>query len=134
MLQELLLADLLESLNWKPLEERRNYLKSIFIHKILNGHTAPNLKESFQSNNERYYAYNLRNRETDLAPPMPRKEFGKRCFSYNGAIHWNNLPYQTKIAESLSSLKSLYFLFIKFSSNVVLLLSFFYISLSSVNS
>ncbi len=71
-------SDLLESLNWKPLEERRNYLKSIFIHKILNGHTAPNLKESFQSNNERYYAYNLRNRETDLAPPMPRKEFGKR--------------------------------------------------------
>ncbi len=135
MLQELLLGtDLLESLNWKPLEERRNYLKSIFIHKILNGHTAPNLKESFQSNNERYYAYNLRNRETDLAPPMPRKEFGKRCFSYNGAIHWNNLPYQAKIAESLSSLKSLYFLFIKFSSNVVLLLSFFYISLSSVNS
>ncbi len=56
---------------------------------------------------ERYYAYNLRNRETDLAPPMPRKEFGKRCFSYNGAIHWNNLPYQAKIAESLSSFKTL---------------------------
>ncbi len=79
---------------------------------------------------------------------MPRKEFGKRCLSYNGAIHWNNLPYQAKIAESLSSFKtliiktknelklalvhtfrvffkSLYFLFIKFSSNVVLLLSFF---------
>ncbi len=52
-------------------------------------------------------AYNLRNRETDLAPPMPRKEFGKRCFSYNGAIHWNNLPYQAKIAESLSSFKTL---------------------------
>ncbi len=100
-------SDLLESLNWKPLEERRNYLKSIFIHKILNGHTAPNLKESFQSNNERYHAYDLRNRETDLAPPMPRKEFGKRCFSYNGAIHWNNLPYQAKIAESLSSFKTL---------------------------
>ena len=53
------------------------------------------------------HAYNLRNRETDLAPPMPRKEFGKRCFSYNGAIHWNNIPYQAKIAESLSSFKLL---------------------------
>jgi hypothetical protein len=43
----------------------------------------------------------------DLAPSTPRKEFGKRCFSYNGAIHWNNLPYQAKIAESLSSFKSI---------------------------
>ena len=25
-------------------------------------------------------AYNLRNRDTNLAPPMPKKEFGKRCF------------------------------------------------------
>jgi hypothetical protein len=41
-------SELLENLNWKPLEERRNNRKSIFIHKILNGHTAPNLKEAFQ--------------------------------------------------------------------------------------
>jgi hypothetical protein len=31
---------------------------------------------------------------------MPKKEFGKRCFSYNGALHWNNLPHEAKIAES----------------------------------
>jgi hypothetical protein len=49
--------DLLENLNRKPLEERRNYLKSISIHKILNGHTVPNLKEVFQSNNERHSTY-----------------------------------------------------------------------------
>ena len=51
--------------------------------------------------------YNLRNRDTDLAPPMPKKEFGKRRFSYNGALHWNNLPHEAKIAESLSSFKSI---------------------------
>ena len=45
--------------------------------------------------------------ETDLAPPMPKKEFGKRCFSYNGALHWNNLPNEAKIAESLRSFKSI---------------------------
>jgi hypothetical protein len=100
-------SELLDNLNWKPLEERRNYLKSIFIYKILNGHTAPSLKEAFQFNNERHNTYNLRNRDTDLAPPMPKKEFGKRCFSYNGALHWNNLPHEAKIAESLSSFKSI---------------------------
>ena len=51
--------------------------------------------------------YYLRKRGTDLAPPMPKKEFGKSCFSYNGALHWNILPSEAKIAESLSSFKSI---------------------------
>ena len=40
---------LLENLiiNWKSLEERRKYLKSISIYKILSGHNAPNLKDFF---------------------------------------------------------------------------------------
>jgi hypothetical protein len=46
-------------------------------------------------------------RDTDLAPPMPKKEFGKKCFSYNGALHWNNLPHEANLAESLSSFKSI---------------------------
>ncbi len=100
-------SDILENLNWKPLEERRNHLKSTFIYKILNGHTAPNLKEAFRFNNKRDIAYYLRCRETDLALPLPKKEFGKRRFCYNGASHWNNLPYEAKSAESLSSFKTI---------------------------
>ena len=100
-------ADLLKNLRWEPLEVRRNYLKAIFMYKIINGHTAPNLKESFRSNNEIDNSYNLRNRETDLALPMPKKEFGKRCFNYNGASLWNNLPQEAKNSESLSSFKTI---------------------------
>jgi hypothetical protein len=38
------------------------------MHKILNGHSAPNLKEALQFNNERHInTYNLRNRDTDFA-------------------------------------------------------------------
>ena len=81
--------------------------KSIFIFKILNGHTASNLKDDFCPNNERDNLYNLRNRETDLAPPMSKKEFGKRCFSYNAAVNWNNLPNEARISESLRSFKSI---------------------------
>ncbi len=66
-------SDILENLNWKALEERRNYLKSTFIYKILNGHTTPNLKEAFRFNNERDIAYNLRSRETDLAQLFRKK-------------------------------------------------------------
>ena len=45
-------VDLLESLGWKHLELIRNYLKSVFMYKILNNHTAPNLRTSFRLNNE----------------------------------------------------------------------------------
>jgi hypothetical protein len=83
------------------------YLKAIFMYKIINGHTAPNLKESFRSNNEIDHSYNLRNRETYLALPMSKKEFGKRCFNYNGASLWNNLPQEAKNSESLSSFKTI---------------------------
>ena len=44
---------ILANLNWKPPKKRRNYLKNTLIYKILNGHTAPNLKEAFRFNNER---------------------------------------------------------------------------------
>ena len=60
-------SDLLEKLNWKSLVERRKYLKSIFIYKILNGHSAPNLQDAFCLHNNRDNIYNLRNSETDLA-------------------------------------------------------------------
>ena len=91
-------ADSLKNLRWEPLEVRRNYLKAIFMYKIINGHTAPNLIDN---------SYNLRNRETDLALPMPKKEFGKRCFNYNGASLWNNLPQEAKNSESISSFKTI---------------------------
>jgi hypothetical protein len=38
--------------NFKIGEIRRNYLKSVFMYKILNDHTAPNLRTSFRLNNE----------------------------------------------------------------------------------
>ena len=37
----------------------RNYLKSVFMYKILNNHTAPNLRTSFRSNNECDNTYSM---------------------------------------------------------------------------
>ncbi len=64
-------VDLFESLGWKHLELRGNYLKSVFMYKILNNHTASNLRTSFRLNNECDNTYDLRNRETDLSLPKP---------------------------------------------------------------
>ncbi len=43
-------------------------------------------------------------RETDLALSLPKKEFGKKRFIYNGASHWNNFPYEAKSSKSLVKL------------------------------
>ena len=37
-------ADVLESLGWETLESRRQRMKSVFLYKIINYYTAPNLK------------------------------------------------------------------------------------------
>ena len=75
------------------------------MFKIMNGHTAPNLKELFESINDSMCPYILRNTQTDFALPLPKKDFGKKCFN-KGASLWNNLPREAKISESLSSFKS----------------------------
>ena len=72
-------------LGWESLDQRRNYTKSIYMYKIINDHAAPNLKQLFRRCSEGDSPYDLRNRETDLVLPKPKKEFLKRSFKYNGA-------------------------------------------------
>ncbi len=53
-------ADVLESLGWQTLEERRKRNKSILMYRILNNRVAPNLKEQFTSISDVQVNYNLR--------------------------------------------------------------------------
>ena len=49
--------------------------------------------------------HDLRNHATDLVLPKPKRNFGKRSFKYNGAIHWNSLPNEAKNTNSTSTFK-----------------------------
>ena len=100
-------VDLLADLQWTSLEKRRNNSKLLLMYKIINGHTAPNLRNKFKFNYEMDCPYNLRNSSTDLALPKPNKDFGKRCFSYSAADLWNKLPLEAKIAPTVWSFKKL---------------------------
>jgi len=76
------------------------------MYKILNDHTAPNLKDLLRKKYETHQnVLNLRNSETDLMLAKPKTEFLKRTFGYSGATLWNNLPQELKLAESVSSFK-----------------------------
>ena len=63
------------------------------------------IKIVFQRCNDSDSSYVLRNRETDLKLRQTKKEFLKRSFRCNGAIHWNNLPIDPKRADSINLLK-----------------------------
>jgi hypothetical protein len=49
--------------------------------------------------------YNLRNSNTDIALPKPRREFLKKSFQYSVAKLWNSLSREAKEAQSIYSFK-----------------------------
>ena len=70
------------------------------MYKIFNDHTAPVLRNSFVRRNVDQTNYHLRNTATDLTLPKPKREFLKRSFKFSGAMLWNQLPNEAKLAEA----------------------------------
>lgn len=98
-------SDILQALSWKNVEERHKKNKSILMYKVLNNHTAPNLRPSFIRMSESQNDYQLRNRETDLIIPKPKSEYLKKSFKYSGAVTWNALSTDAKLSATLSTFK-----------------------------
>ena len=96
-------VDIIQALSWDTLDARRLRAKSTLMYKILNDDTAPNLRNSFVRRNVDQTDYHLRNSATDLTLPKPKREFLKPNFKYSGAMLWNQLPNETKLAESIYS-------------------------------
>ena len=92
-------VDLLNMLSWDTLENRRSGAKSVLMYKILNDHTAPGLRGSFVRREIYQANYHLRNTATDLTLPKPKREFLKKSFKYSGAVLWNQLPIEGKLAK-----------------------------------
>ena len=96
-------ADIIQTLSWDTLDAKRLRAKSTLMYKILNDDTAPNLMNSFVRRNADQTDYHLRNSATDLTIPKPKRKFLKRTFKYSGAMPWNQLPNEAKLAESIYS-------------------------------
>ena len=96
-------ADTIQTLSWDTLDARWLCAKSTLMYKILNDDTAPNLSNSFVRRNADQTDYHLRNSATNLTLPKPKREFLKRSFKYSGAMLWNQLLNEAKLAESIYS-------------------------------
>ena len=95
-------SDLFSKLGWHNLSIRRKKHKATLMFKTINELTPPYLHDLFKS---RSTGYNLRNSEHTLYVPKPRTNYGKRSFSYSGAMLWNELPQTVRAVRSLSQFK-----------------------------
>ena len=78
------------------------------MYKILNDHSAPNLKQLFNKRNEAQTSYNRRNNQTGITLPNPKTEYLEQTLGYNGAKLWNSLPHHLKVAAAfISSFKNM---------------------------
>ena len=113
-------SDVLNSLEWSNLEERRKRHLLVTMFKIFNNDCPTYLRERFHRTSE-IHDYNLRGSNYDLQLPLPKTNFLKRSFSYRGAMAWNQLSNQTREIGDLTSFKlatsldiTFYYVFILF--------------------
>ena len=83
-------SDVLNSLEWSNLEERRKRHLLVTMFKIFNNDCPTYLREQFHRTSE-IHDYNLRGSNYDLQLPLPKTNFLKRSFSYRRAMAWNQL-------------------------------------------
>ncbi len=93
-------TDILTTLSWETLDNRRKKSKAVFMYKVLTDHAAPGLKEYFHVRNVTQNTYNLRNSDYDLTIPKSRTEYLRRSFKYSGAMLWNDLSFAAKSAST----------------------------------
>ena len=94
---------LFEQLNWKWLDTQRQIQVATMVYKSIHGLAHDYLSSLFTKYDP---PYNLRNSENELAVPLPRTNFLKNSFSYNGAVIWNSLSPELRQAKSLQSFRN----------------------------
>ena len=77
------------SLGWKSLEERRVEMKARIMYKGVNMLAPSRLCDLFQNVNKNS-DYNSRGSSTRICIPMPKTEYLKKSFCYDGAKIWNH--------------------------------------------
>ena len=88
------------SLGWELLEKRRVEMIARIMYKTVNK-LAPSRPCDLFQNVCKINDYNLRGSSTIVFIPMPKTEFLKQSFCYDGAKIWNQLPNEIRNSASL---------------------------------
>ena len=90
----------LRHLGWSLQSKRRFHIKARQMFKVLHD-LAPVRLSNIPGNSPSANSYHLRNADNKLALPLPKTEFLKKSFRYNGARVWNSLPKEIRNCEAL---------------------------------
>ena len=74
------------------------------IFKVLNNLAPEYLTYLFCRTNQ-VHDYSLQNSDLNLLLTKPNTNFLRNSFSYSGAVLWNSLPRNVRLAQSLSGFK-----------------------------
>ena len=96
----------MSSLVWDTLSERRVLMKPELMYKIRHNLAPSRLIKAFREPYAASSNYNLRNSSNKVALPLPKIEFLRKSFSYDGAKLWNSLPSELRDCESLVSFRN----------------------------
>ena len=89
------------------LEMQRKIHKAVMVYKSLNCLAPDYMSSKFILLNDLFNSYNLRDSENKLAVPLPRTNYYRNSFCYNGAVLWNNLSSDVRQAKSSTSFRKL---------------------------
>ena len=98
---------LFNDLGWQRLEMQRKIHKAVMVYKSSNCLAPDYMSSKFILRSDLFNSYNLRDSENKLAVPLPRTNYYRNSFCYNGAVLWNNLSSDVKQAKSLTSFRKL---------------------------
>jgi hypothetical protein len=96
---------LFERIGWKGLESQRQISEAVMVYKSLNGLAPTNLQSLF-TDRSTITQYELRDTEGKLAVPLPRTNYLKNSFGYQGAVLWNSLPSNLRQAQTLNGFRT----------------------------
>ena len=100
--------DLVRSLKWQTLQERRKFHIATLMYKCVNG-LAPNYLCDQVNLISEVNNYNTRSANSlDVLVPAINRNILKKSFAYNGASIWNSLPDFIRRAEDVLHFKTMY--------------------------
>ena len=100
--------EMIKSLRWQNVTERRDFLCSILMHKCLYGHAPSYLSDHFVTLEAVPDRFTRLSNELMLHVPFARTNYLNRSFSIIGPKSWNNLPTDLRRIQNLDQFKNMY--------------------------
>ena len=79
-------------LKWRTLEYRRQFHKSVLVHKSIRKCSPPYLCTMFDKVQDSHTYLTRGSTHGNVKLTAPKTDYGKRTFSFSGASQWNKLP------------------------------------------